>query len=584
VTGSPWGYCAVTASRRPWAAVTFLSRLSHLSHLSQRMCLNSTGLGSVWSPGRRRGQEQGALRVNTGGSALPDRGATAAREHSLEHRPASTERPAVEPSPSELDGSVDLERDRRLVERCQNGESHAFEELYRRYHRRLTFFCLRRLGEPHEAEDAAQEAFSRAWRALPSFGGSKRFYPWLSVIAANVCTDIHRRRSSIVSMGEVPEPRGMTTGPEEAEERLLSGIDGAMAAQALRRLSPRYQRVLSLREGSGWSSRNIADHEGTTVPAVETLLWRARQALKKEFEAIAGTADRLGLLILASASVLRRGLLRTLQRVHHHHAPARIVGRLLDASPTAWQDQWTPTVATVGGAVVTVGGVVAAATLALGSMGHGGHTSPSPTSGASTADRTSASASPSGAGTSSGGRSGEDQSAVGRVGATGGSDNAASTTKRATSATAAVDSQPSSSTRHTTGGASASTSGTSPAKGAPGTTTTTGSVSDPTGGGGTTTSQGGGGGLVGALGGGGGSLGGSTVGSVGSTVGSTVGSVGSTVGSSVGGSVGSTVGSVGGSVGSTVGSVGSTVGSVGSTVGSVVGGTTGSLGSTIGSL
>ena len=64
-----------------------------------------------------------------------------------------------------------------------------------RYYERLLRFCLRRLNDRHEAEDAAQEAFARAWKALPRFAGERRFYPWLTVIAGNICTDMLRRRS-----------------------------------------------------------------------------------------------------------------------------------------------------------------------------------------------------------------------------------------------------------------------------------------------------------------------------------------------------------------------------------------------------
>ncbi|MGH8987268.1 MAG: RNA polymerase sigma factor, partial [Acidimicrobiales bacterium] len=87
-----------------------------------------------------------------------------------------------------LDDAVDLARDRELVERCQEGDVQSFAELYDRYYGRLLRFCFRRLHSHDDAEEAAQEAFTRAWRAMPNFGGERRFYPWLTVIAGNVCT------------------------------------------------------------------------------------------------------------------------------------------------------------------------------------------------------------------------------------------------------------------------------------------------------------------------------------------------------------------------------------------------------------
>src|SRR5436305_777163 len=82
---------------------------------------------------------------------------------------------------------VDLDRDTALVERFQTGDEEAFADLYRRYFPRLRRYCVRRLGDPHEAEEAAQEALARAYRALPNLGGDRRFYPWLRVIASNLC-------------------------------------------------------------------------------------------------------------------------------------------------------------------------------------------------------------------------------------------------------------------------------------------------------------------------------------------------------------------------------------------------------------
>lgn len=215
---------------------------------------------------------------------------------------------AVVRSKTTLDGTVDIARDRDLVERCQGGDRTAFEELYHRYHRRLFHFCLRRLHEQHEAEDAVQEAFTRAWRAMPNFAGERRFYPWLTVIAGNVCTDVLRRRSRLTPMEDLPLPLVDLGG--DVDEALLGRVDAAMAIEALEHLSERHQRVLQLREGSGWSTQQLADHEGVAVPAMETLLWRARQALKREFAALADAGGRLGVALGLGLAAMKRLLAR----------------------------------------------------------------------------------------------------------------------------------------------------------------------------------------------------------------------------------------------------------------------------------
>ena len=69
-----------------------------------------------------------------------------------------------DPRPAAFDGEVDLDRDRRLVQSAQAGNKEAFDVLYEFYFTRLERYCLRRLHDPHEAQDIAQEAFLRAWR------------------------------------------------------------------------------------------------------------------------------------------------------------------------------------------------------------------------------------------------------------------------------------------------------------------------------------------------------------------------------------------------------------------------------------
>ena len=191
---------------------------------------------------------------------------------------------------------VDLDRDRALVERCQAGDSGAFGNLYARYYERLLRFCLRRLNDRHEAEDAAQEAFARAWKALPNFAGERRFYPWLTVIAGNICTDMLRRRSRSTPTDDFElrshQPVG-GGGIDTSEEYLIAAVDGELVNKALDRLSVRHRHVLAMREGSGWTYQQIADHEGVEIGTIETLLWRARQALKREFNVLSESKGAL---------------------------------------------------------------------------------------------------------------------------------------------------------------------------------------------------------------------------------------------------------------------------------------------------
>ena len=212
---------------------------------------------------------------------------------------------------------VDLERDRSLVERCQAGDSAAFGNLYARYYERLLRFCLRRLNDRHEAEDAAQEAFARAWKALPRFAGERRFYPWLTVIAGNICTDMLRRRSRSTPTDDMEltaqHPVGVV-GEDTSEELVLAAVDGELVNRALDRLSTRHRHVLAMREGSGWTYQQIADHEGVEIGTIETLLWRARQALKREFAAVSESKEALAGFLIATGALIRRSVFRAAHR------------------------------------------------------------------------------------------------------------------------------------------------------------------------------------------------------------------------------------------------------------------------------
>ena len=182
----------------------------------------------------------------------------------------------------------------------QSGDGRAFEDLYRRYFQRVFRYCLKRVGDPHEAEEIAQEAFVRAYSAMPRFSGERRFYPWLSVIASRLCVDHHRRRARTVPSDDV-DPGVVDGGQEE----ILAQVDRALLRSALDKMVPRHREALRLREEEGWSYERIAAHFGVGVGTIEALLFRARRALRREFHALAGADSRLaGIPIIGYA--LRR--------------------------------------------------------------------------------------------------------------------------------------------------------------------------------------------------------------------------------------------------------------------------------------
>jgi RNA polymerase sigma-70 factor (ECF subfamily) len=199
---------------------------------------------------------------------------------------------------------VDIGRDRALVESFQAGDAAAFGQLYRTYYDRLERFCYRRLRDRSEAEEVAQEAFVRALRGMPTLGGERRFYPWVTVIASRLCVDTSRRLQRTTPADVID--LGSTDG---GQDDIVDQVDLDLLRSALDRLDPRHREVLRLREQEGWSYQHIAEHFGITLGAVETLLFRARRALQRQFRALAGGS--LAAIPLAGALARRFGGLRS---------------------------------------------------------------------------------------------------------------------------------------------------------------------------------------------------------------------------------------------------------------------------------
>ncbi|MCU1375489.1 MAG: polymerase, sigma-24 subunit, subfamily, partial [Actinomycetia bacterium] len=194
----------------------------------------------------------------------------------------------------------DVVTDASLIADAQRGSADAFAALYERHHPRILRHCQNRIGRD-DAPDAAQEAFLRAWRSLDGFGGDGRVYPWLRTIATNVCIDTLRRRGRSVPVAEVEVP----VVDDGVDLSWLAVHTEAMTA-ALARLSERHRSVLQLREYEGWTYERIAEHEELDLSAVKSLLWRARQSLRREF-LLVSTQGRLAVL----GGVLSLGRWRT---------------------------------------------------------------------------------------------------------------------------------------------------------------------------------------------------------------------------------------------------------------------------------
>lgn len=171
-----------------------------------------------------------------------------------------------------------------LARKAQGGDRSAFEELVRRHHPQVLALCRSMLGDETEADDAAQEAFLKAWRGLGGFEGGSRFGTWLYRVASNHCLDLLRRRSRTraLSLDELVEREG------PAFERLLGSSPGPasaleaadLGARLLATLPEEQRLALVLRETQGLRYDEIARVMGCTVDSVKARLKRARENLQ----------------------------------------------------------------------------------------------------------------------------------------------------------------------------------------------------------------------------------------------------------------------------------------------------------------
>jgi RNA polymerase sigma-70 factor (ECF subfamily) len=162
-----------------------------------------------------------------------------------------------------------------------------FEALYRDHYRRVFGLCLRMLGRPTQAEDAAQEVFMRAYRALDRYDSSQPFAPWILGIAGNYCVDLLRRRTRDISLFDdmAAELAEVEAQSPAALEVLVDAERGAEVRTAIAALPPKYRLPLVLAYYSEWSYEEIGAKLGITSNHVGVLLLRAKQSLRRALTA-----------------------------------------------------------------------------------------------------------------------------------------------------------------------------------------------------------------------------------------------------------------------------------------------------------
>ncbi len=175
-----------------------------------------------------------------------------------------------------------------LVARARAGDGAAFGAIYERYAPELYWHALRLTGDPDDADDMTQEAFARAFSALPAAAGPMNVRAWLYRIVTNACYDLLRRRSRVATArapqenaASVPD-RDPATDPEEWLIRREAQDE---VAHTLHLMHDRARALLLLRERDELSCAEIGARLGTSRTAVKSGLFRARHEFRRLYDA-----------------------------------------------------------------------------------------------------------------------------------------------------------------------------------------------------------------------------------------------------------------------------------------------------------
>lgn len=187
--------------------------------------------------------------------------------------------------------------DAELVARVQRGDKKAFDLLVLKYQRKIMRLLSRMVRDPHEVEDVAQEAFIKAYRALPQFRGDSAFYTWLYRIAINTA------RNWLSARGRQPStPNALETEDGETFNQTDNLTDNStpesLAASreiaetvnaAMQALPEELRTAIVMREMEGMSYEDIAQSMNCPIGTVRSRIFRAREAIATRLRPLLGT-------------------------------------------------------------------------------------------------------------------------------------------------------------------------------------------------------------------------------------------------------------------------------------------------------
>lgn len=179
-----------------------------------------------------------------------------------------------------------------LIEKAQQGDLSAFEELVLKYQDKVYSHCRYLAANPDDAQDLAQDVFIQAFKGIKSFRHDADFGTWLHRITVNLWINFCRRNKKVVTLS-IDEPiyareseltRELAASEEGPMEKVERREFNTMVQSALSRILPEFRTVLILRELEGYNYDEIAAALGCSLGTVKSRINRGRKSLKKELE------------------------------------------------------------------------------------------------------------------------------------------------------------------------------------------------------------------------------------------------------------------------------------------------------------
>ena len=181
--------------------------------------------------------------------------------------------------------------DEQLVERVQRGDKNAFNLLVRKYQHKVVNLVARYVNNPGDVPDVAQEAFIKAYRALPTFRGESAFYTWLYRIAVNTAKNYLTSQGRRPPSSDVEADEAEYYGGGEALQEVATPENLALTDEikrtvfaAIEALPEDLRTAITLREMEGLSYEEIAKIMDCPVGTVRSRIFRAREAIDKKLQ------------------------------------------------------------------------------------------------------------------------------------------------------------------------------------------------------------------------------------------------------------------------------------------------------------